>query len=215
VHSRGIPVHLKTIAMRGNVHELDQMRGYAEARGWYFWFDARIVPVRDGNLRVLAERLSPEETVALDLADPDRREGWGELRERGPGKSQGQRIFACTAGAVAAYITSEGALTPCALVLSRQWPLDASDLRGSLRRAFYDELPRAMAEQAQGDFPCGECELTHLCRACAGWRELEEGAVERPCLHGCEVALLRAQAFGAPGVPPPLRARCDHPGAES
>jgi len=67
-------------------------------------------------------------------------------------------------------------------------------------------MPRSLAETAMGDFPCGECKLTHLCRTCAAWRELEEGSGYRPSAYGCRLAQLRAGAFGLDETPPPLRA---------
>ena len=95
LHARGVPVQLKTVAMRSNVHELDGMRDYAHERGWFFWYDSRIVPVRDGDRRVLAERLSPEEVVELDVGDAGRRESWESISATVAAQGRGRKVFAC------------------------------------------------------------------------------------------------------------------------
>ncbi|HEY2745257.1 MAG TPA: radical SAM protein, partial [Polyangia bacterium] len=62
----GIPVDLKAVALRSNVHELPAIRDYAAAQGIDFRYDAIISPRIDGGRKPLAQRLTPAEVVEIE-----------------------------------------------------------------------------------------------------------------------------------------------------
>ncbi len=73
----GLKVRLKAMAMRSNVHELDEISRFCHERTKdYYRFDPLLHlrfdgdPVRNNEIR--AERLTPEEVVAVERADEER-----------------------------------------------------------------------------------------------------------------------------------------------
>ena len=73
----GVPVRLKAMALRSTVHELAEISAFCRARTKdYYRFDPLLHLRFDGdearNAEIRAERLSPEEVVAVERADEER-----------------------------------------------------------------------------------------------------------------------------------------------
>ena len=73
----GLPVRLKAMALRSNLDELDEISGFCRERTKdYYRFDPFLHLRLDGdearNAEIRAERLSPEEVVAVEDADAER-----------------------------------------------------------------------------------------------------------------------------------------------
>src|SRR4051812_29205545 len=73
---RGLPLALKTVAVSINRHELLEMQAFADELGVGFKFDSMINPRLDCSQSPTYLRLTPEESVALDLEDPRRADEW-------------------------------------------------------------------------------------------------------------------------------------------
>lgn len=118
----GIPSALKTVLMTLNVHELDAMEAQARELGFGFRYDAAIFPClpaphaagADGETP-LELRVPPETVAALDTATPERRRMWRNKIEEAAGAPEGDRLYACAAGATGFYADSQGRLSPCLL----------------------------------------------------------------------------------------------------
>ncbi len=94
----GVKVRLKAMALRSNVHELDEIAAFCRARTKdYYRFDPLLHLRFDGdeqrNEQIRAERLSPGEIVAVERADEQR---FGALQK---GCADGRLIFAQADGA--------------------------------------------------------------------------------------------------------------------
>lgn len=88
----GLKVRLKAMALCSNVHELDEIAAFCRARTKdYYRFDPLLHLRFDGdearNTDIRAERLSPEEIVAVERADEER---FGALQR---GCAEGRLIF--------------------------------------------------------------------------------------------------------------------------
>jgi MoaA/NifB/PqqE/SkfB family radical SAM enzyme len=209
LHERGIPLRIKTMVLRTNAHELEQMRAFAASVGSDLQVDACVQPTVFAGMGPLQYRLSPAEAVRLDIDDPARRESWELMSQKHRGQPAPTSRFICDVAQSGLYVTAEGHVCPCVVARSFHWPLDLSDVRGSLARIFYEKFPSALAGDLSCSSPCARCGLRHLCPACFVWRELESGSGEAPCLWACELANLRAQAVGDPGqLPENLPSRC-------
>ncbi len=80
LRERGLPLKLKSTVSTLNRHEIAAMKRLAEDDlGLPFRFDALLNPRCDGRPGPLALRLTAEEVVALDLADPARAEALREF----------------------------------------------------------------------------------------------------------------------------------------
>src|SRR5262249_58230451 len=78
----GLPLAHKTVAVSTNRHEVLEMQRFAEEDlGVKFKFDSMINPRIDCSQSPLDVRLSAEECVALDLADPRRADEWVRFAE--------------------------------------------------------------------------------------------------------------------------------------
>src|ERR1700741_2491673 len=77
---RNLPLKLKTVPTTINRHEVFAMKRLAEEQfGVEFKFDSAINPRIDCSQSPLAVRLSPEQAVELDFAEPKRKEDYRRL----------------------------------------------------------------------------------------------------------------------------------------
>lgn len=193
LHERGLPLRLKTMAMTLNKHEIWAMKEYAESLGVDFRFDPLISACLDGSQRPTELRIAPEEAVQFDLADDKRLERWLDYCDRfwGP-PSNGRYLFVCGAGLTRFHIDPYGELSIC-----MSYRNESYDLRsGSFYEGWRDFIPRVRYQKPEGDYTCLECDLISICGQCPGWAQLEHGDSQTPVPYLCQVAHLRAEAFG-------------------
>ena len=83
LQERGLPLSLKTVAVTINKHEVFAMQRFAEEElGLAFKFDAMMNPRLDCSRAPLGVRLTPEECVSFDVADPKRMDEWTTFGNR-------------------------------------------------------------------------------------------------------------------------------------
>lgn len=202
LRARDVNLEVKTMALRSNYHELDDMRAVAEELGVPFRYDTVLMPTIDGETHVLRERLEPETIVELDRRDPQRMRSLRESVERSRERPYNPHLFSCLAGEYGIYVAANGTVLPCSAGRAHAWPLDRAQLRESLRHIFHDELLPAVRQRVVGEYPCGKCRLRSVCGSCSALRELEMGSARLPSPFGCRVAKLRAEALGLEGLQP-------------
>jgi len=228
----GVPVRLKAMAIRSTVHELAQISAFCRERTKDFYrFDPLLHLRFDGdearNAAIRAERLTPEEVVAVERADEER---FGAL-ERGcrdgklvfePGErhvhSDGSvcdHLFHCGAGNGSFSVGYDGTFRLC----SSLWhPETVVSVRPGapgaigLREAWESWIPSVRA--LRGSDPeflekCRACDIVNLCLWCPAHAALETGSGERGRMDAwveyfCEVAHARAAAL-TPDAPPPVQ----------
>jgi radical SAM protein with 4Fe4S-binding SPASM domain len=204
---RKVPLALKTVAITINKHEVWDMQRFAEEElGVEFKFDPMINPRIDCSLSPLAVRLSPEEVVAFDQLDQQRVDEWKLFGERhvtgrkAPACSTPQAggdLYECGGGLNSFAIDPYGHMSIC--VLSQR---DKYDLRsGTVREGWEQFLHQVRLKKTTRPTKCTACALKSLCGMCPATGELENGDPESPVDFLCQVAHLRAHAFGFP-VPP-------------
>jgi len=187
----GAPVALKTMVMTLNHHEVFQIKSYAEKLGTKFRFDPVLNPRLDGSRQPCRYRLTPEDVVALDLADESRVTEWREFCNRFSGPSHRDDLYVCGAGVSTFHIDPYGRMSPCEMARH-----DSCDLRkGSFRRFWDEDFPGFLSVKAAENYPCNRCELISLCGQCPGWAWLENGDPQKPMEYLCKIAHLRAAAF--------------------
>ena len=197
---RGLPLTLKTVVVTINKHELFDMKRYAEEKGCEFRYDLLMSPRIDCSKSPLAVRLTPEEVVETEMQDPKRASEWQQFAEKfgGPvhaGKHQG--IYTCGGGYNDFAIHADGGMGIC--ISSRQ---DTYDLKsGTFREGWDDFLGEVRAKPITLQTKCVECSIKGMCSMCPANGELENENPEKPVDYLCQVAHLRAHAFGVE-VPP-------------
>jgi radical SAM protein with 4Fe4S-binding SPASM domain len=191
--TRGVRLHLKTMALSLNAHEVMEMKTLAERLGVTFRFDTMLNCGLDGNVTPLDYRLSPEDILDLDRQDENRMRSWMELVRDFPGQDAGHnRIYQCGAGISTFHIDSTGKFSVC--MLSRE---ENFDLRtGTFHDGWESFVPRVLAREWSRETPCRTCRLKSMCGQCPGWGYLEQGDPEDKVEYLCSVAGKRARMLG-------------------
>jgi len=188
---RKIPLKLKTMAMTLNVHELDDLKQWAESLGVEFRYDPQLNGRVDGSgpARVQELRLPPEQVVALDAADEKRLAAWKQFAAKFWGPPKTDKLFLCGAGLGMFAISADGGLSPCIMVKQQ-----ACNLRNTtFADGWRNRLLEMVSVKARLNTPCRNCQLIALCGQCPGWAQLEHGDPEAPVRYLCNIARLRAR----------------------
>ncbi len=196
---RGLPLKLKTVAVTVNKHEIRDMERFAEELGVEFRFDTEMNPRIDCSQSPLAVRLTPEECVEFDLQDPRRLAEWQLFAEQflrpvhTPATSH--QLYHCGGGIDSFAISPSGDMSICVLSQKDTY----SVRRGSVHEGWHEFLRRVRDHKpVTRRTKCTDCELKAMCGMCPANGELENGDPESPVDFLCQVAHLRAHAFGLP-----------------
>jgi radical SAM protein with 4Fe4S-binding SPASM domain len=202
LHDRGLPLKVKTVAVTINKHEVSDIQHFAQDLGVEFRFDTMMNPRIDCSQSPLAVRLSPEECVAFDVQDPQRVDEWRMFAERfmrpvhSPETSD--QLYHCGGGVDSFAINPYGEMSIC--VLSQE---DRYNLRTGTFREGWEQFLRRVRDHKKTTrlTKCVNCELKAMCGMCPANGELENGDPEAPVDFLCQVAHLRAHAFGLSVAP--------------
>jgi len=123
---RKVPLKLKTMAMRQNLHEIPLMKSYAEGLGIQFRFDPLVNSRLDTNKGPLFTRLKPEEIVRLDIEDEKRAEEWKKSFNEHAGSPGSDKLYTCGAGLDSFHIDPYGNLSICIISRKEQYNLGSS-----------------------------------------------------------------------------------------
>jgi radical SAM protein with 4Fe4S-binding SPASM domain len=202
LRDRGLPLALKTVAVSTNRHEIPQMQRFAEEElGVAFKFDSMINPRLDCSQSPLDVRLTPEESVALDLEDPKRSDEWvqfaGHVREALEKLPASDTVYQCGGGVSSFAIDAYGRLSICVLSEAHKYDVRA----GTFREGWEGFLRQQRARKVTRPTKCVSCTLKAACGMCPANGELEHGDAETPVDHLCHVAHLRAHALGLEVTP--------------
>jgi len=198
LRQRQLPLKLKTVAVKLNCHELSALRQHAEDDLQVeFKLDSLLNPRIDGSQAPLAERLSPEQVVAVEMQTPKVAAEYRALYARDCGQPAptelDDKLYICGGGINSCAIDPYGRVGIC--VMAQQ---ETYDLRKTgLKDGWDNFLQHARAQKRTHETRCSSCRLQSVCGMCPAWGALENGDAESPVEFLCEVAHLRAMALGA------------------
>lgn len=197
LRERGLPLALKTVAVSTNRHEIPHMQRFAEEElGVAFKFDSMINPRIDCSQSPLDVRLTPEESVALDLEDPKRSDEWiqfaDHVREALEKTPPADTVYQCGGGVNSFAIDPYGRMSICVLSEAHKYDVRA----GTFREGWEEFLRQQRSRKVTRLTKCVSCTLKAVCGMCPANGELENGDAEAPVDHLCHVAHLRARALG-------------------
>ncbi len=209
LQKENVPFTLKAMALKSNMGELEAIKDFCKpiSRG-PFRFDPflhlRLRLNGKRNRQIRNERLSPQEVVAIELRDEERKNGLlkqvCEEKERAEETvhfSDDNQLFYCGAGRTSFAIDSYGFLKLCS---SLSHPDCVYDLKkGSLREAWEEFVPKVRAMRTEDEEcrkKCLNCPLINLCMWCPATSYLECGKVDRHIENFCQIAHARAEALG-------------------
>jgi radical SAM protein with 4Fe4S-binding SPASM domain len=200
-----IPVRLKTMIMRSNIHEFSEIAAFCRKHTKdFFRFDPhlhlRYDRDQERNHRILAERLSPEEIAAVDHKDPSRSASLIKdcriyIRDSVKSRSH-ERLFICGLGRHSFSLSFDGMFRLCSSLCA---PMCMYDLKnGSLVEAWTKFTPRVLSMTASDPetmLQCNQCQIFNLCLWCPANAYLEFGKLEYRSDYFCDVARARAEAL--------------------
>jgi radical SAM protein with 4Fe4S-binding SPASM domain len=184
-----IKVNLKTILMTMNSHELFQMQNVAKEVGARFRFDAAISPCINGDKAPLDLRVSPEEAIEKEFADPKRVRLWKKYFEGIGGRILADDLYGCGAGVTGFHIDPSGSLQPCMMTLDIQHDLSESGFLAG----WHDIISHIRGKKAAPEFACRGCEKINLCGYCPAFFRLENGTENARSDYICKMGHLRYQ----------------------
>ncbi|MCK4418827.1 hypothetical protein KAV79_03380, partial [Candidatus Aerophobetes bacterium] len=154
------------------------------------------------NRQIRNERLSPQEIVAIELGDKERKSGLLKqiCEEKKGGEEKGHfyndnQLFYCGAGKTSFAIDSYGFFKLCS---SLSHPDCVYDLRkGSLKEAWEKFVPQVRSMRTEDEEcrkKCLNCSLINLCMWCPATAYLECGKLDGWVEDFCQIAYARAEA---------------------
>ena len=200
----GIAARYKVMVLRSNLHEVDAMASFGRARTKdYFRFDPLLHLRYDGhagrNAEICAERLTPDEIVAVEQADPERAAAVrDECRKVDAAATSPDpaRLFRCDV-AQSFTVGHEGSLRLC----SSLWHPDfVADVRKERLADAWQRLVAVAADAHVDDDAflrsCGSCAIADLCLWCPAHAYLEHGSLTAFVDDFCAAAQARVRAAG-------------------
>ncbi len=202
----GLKVRLKTMALRSNFKELPQIAQFCRERTKdYFKLDPLLNFRLDfdsaRNEKIKYERLTPQEIVALEIADYERfnslEKSCNKLINPEFANTTSDKLFNCGTGSGSFVIGFDGNLRLC---LSLQNPNCIYNLRaGSLADAWQNFVPKIRDIRSDNKKflnTCRICPIINLCLWCPANAYLETGEMDSQVEYFCLVAHERAKALG-------------------
>jgi radical SAM protein with 4Fe4S-binding SPASM domain len=194
------------MALRSNFKEMPQIAQFCRERTIdYFRFDP-ILHLRNDlnparNEEIKSERLTPQEVVALEMADIDKiklmEKACDKLKNLRNSNSTSDRLFFCGTGTNSFNVCFDGIMRLC---ITLNHPYCVYDLRkGSLADAWQNFAPKIRdMRSGKKNFmeTCRSCPIRSLCGWCPATAYLETGELDSWTEYFCQVAHERARALG-------------------
>ena len=192
----GLPLRLKTILLKSNVHELDEMRAWAESLGLAFRWDWAINPKLDGSAAPLEERLPPEVVARLLGTGDAQREQFERMCHAAESSRHDGNLFQCGAGIKTFHVDPRGMMHPCMM-----WRSTPYDLRRGSVDGWMDHLGELRKRKVPADSGCTTCSYRQGCSNCAATSLLEKGKAGVPAEYFCAVNRSRDRLLRTPVSP--------------
>lgn len=165
----GIKFDLKSMVLKQNVRELEQLKSLAKRYSDNYKYDTTIWPRLDGSSKTLESSLTLDEIIELDFKDKERLASWQKMYVDTKGvRRKNKMLYDCGAGYRSYLIDSSGRMSMC--VMSRKpaynvfetgfahaWQLLGEERENNLRPE---------------DSECYNCESAGICLHCPGWAQL-------------------------------------------
>ncbi len=199
----GLHIRLKSMAIRSNLREHNAIAEFCSTRTKdYYRFDPQLHLRFDGNplrnAEIRAERLTPEQIIALELGDRKRidamRDQCDILISDKYTHYGCNRLFHCSAGGGSFTVGYDGRFRLCSSLHAEGTTYDLRT--GSLDYAWRNFVPRIRdlrSSRMEYLDSCRKCALMNLCMWCPAHAHLETGDLDGQTPYFCEVAHRRAE----------------------
>jgi len=199
----GLNVRLKTVVLKSNIHEQKRISEFCRKKTKdYFRIDPllhlRFDRDEKRNDMIRAERLTPEEIVAEEKANPERFRALmincdKYILSPHPGNNCSS-IFQCAPGRWSFSVSYDGLLRLCSSLWHPEFMYDLR--KGHLKEAWNVFMPRILEmKSVRTEYmeSCGKCPVINLCLWCPAHAYLETGELDLPVESFCKIACARAE----------------------
>lgn len=179
LRKRNVPVVFKTILMKQNIQEHNQIIEMAKRLQAKIVVDPTLTPKRDGSKDVLSLRIKNRELEQL-FSDID----WGKSLNEVKPNNQSKDI--CAAARRTCTISPYGDVYPCVGL-----PISSGNLRVETFDQIWRDssfLAKIRAMKVSDLEECGTCPKLSYCRPCMGLGLLEENKLTKKSFFMCQVA---------------------------
>lgn len=182
----GIRLNLKTVLTTLNSHEFYAMENMAKEFGVKFRFDAALSPCINGNSGPLSLRISPEDAIEKEMADPLRVERWGKYYDAFKDITLGNNLYGCNSGITVFHLDPFGVLMPCMMTVDI-----TSDIAETSFMSGWRNINRITDRKAGAAFVCKGCKKINFCGYCPAFFRLEKGREDIRSEYLCRMGELR------------------------
>ena len=187
IASKKLPLVLKAVGLKQNKGEIHDIKRFTEKLlgKKKFKFDSFITPKLNGDRSPCRHRLSAEDILKIEEADPDmRRQREEEFKKHQSSLRECSYKYHCNSWFNQFYITPYGHLRFCRL--SDRYSTDLK--KKPFTEGFYGKFPAILEEKYSSSFKCMRCSLREFCYHCPARAFLETGREDLPVDWFCELA---------------------------
>lgn len=190
-----IPFNLKTVLLKDNYFELEQMKEIAKKYNVPFRFYTDIRPLNCGDKSPQDYMLPEECIIEIEKNDVALKEFYMSMNEEQIGMScrkKENKKYLCKIAQNGFFITYDGILHGC--VRERLHGYDLKE--GSLKEGWNKFLPEHYIYPSEEyNYECAKCDIIKYCDYCPAQFELETGSPTKPPQRTCRIAHLRYETF--------------------
>ncbi len=174
----GLPLKIKTLSSKENIHEINKIKDYVESKGLTFSPSNHIFARLNGDTTPCKYRLPAEDIIKDNFFK-------GECET----VSQANQFFRCATGNWQWHINPLGKLNICSCVREPSCDILNNDVDKAVRNLSEYVQNKRFSENSE----CKTCNIWHICSSCPGKAKLEVGNEQAPVPYFCELAKMRAK----------------------
>ena len=204
LREKKLPCELKTVLLKENFYEVDDMRAMAREWGMVLSTDGAIQAStgegKTSGLAPCASRAPLERVVEIELADKYYRKDMTRNFHQKSENAQAGMLFGCGAGKDSFYVSSRGYLQMCSATTYRGESLRKNpSMAGAFKQAWknFGEIRKIKMDPKS---PCQSCDIAYLCQNCPAYAFLETGNEQAPVEWLCQLTHSKARALNLPHV---------------
>lgn len=183
------PLKLKTMILTLNKDEFFAMEQMAKDWGVDFRHDCMVQPCLNGDKNSLSYRIRPEEIIAIDFANEERKYKWAEQDLKYSTTQPTDRLYNCGAGRISFHVNPFGSLMPCVTSVHYKYDL----VKGNFYDGWNNYLVKVIDKKVPREFSCASCKNRFLCTYCPAFFYLENGSEYERSAYLCKIGHLRRE----------------------
>ena len=191
---KNIPFSLKTVAIKENFDDLQEMMNFSKKVGKVLNIYTDIRPLNNGSKQSKLHQLSIDQIIEVEkkinkwIAPRGKNDEHSKEKQK---RNEGGYLYFCEIGKYTFFITHQGILHGC--VKERIHGYDLNKV--SFAEGFEKMLEDFVLKKSKGKNKCATCKYIKYCDYCPAQFELETGCMYTPPKDVCDLAYNRYLYF--------------------